>query len=193
MSKIMNEYDSLRNELISFEEQQRSVWIYMYVLFIALFVLGIEFSYSLFLVTYIILIPFQAVMNRYNMSITRISTYIRLFYENDSNKLNWECLQIYDEYKKYNKKHRNSISGMVRFSGVSQLGLLATSFYIFNLLSLRYNNNIFNLNAFDIFFIMVSICLFILTIILNIEYNKNVTDDLQVIIQQYKNELSDCK
>lgn len=62
----MSEYESLRNEIISLEEQQRNVWIYMYVLFVTIFVLGLEVSYYLFLVVYIITIPFQVVLNRYN-------------------------------------------------------------------------------------------------------------------------------
>ena len=79
----MSEYESIRNEIISMEEQQRNVWIHMYVLFITLFVLGIELSYHLFLVTYVVLIPFQVVINRYKWSISKMSTYIRLFYEKD--------------------------------------------------------------------------------------------------------------
>lgn len=81
MKKNMSEYESIRCEFISMEEQQRNVWIYMYVLFAALFVLGLEFNHYLFLVTYIILIPFQIVINRYNWSISKMSTYIRIFYE----------------------------------------------------------------------------------------------------------------
>ena len=55
---LLNEYDSLRSELVSMEATQRSIWIYMYVLFVSIFILGIEFSSNLFLVTYIVLIPF---------------------------------------------------------------------------------------------------------------------------------------
>ena len=65
----MNEYAALRNEIITMEELERNVWIYMYVLYVTLFALGIEFSYDLLLLTYIILIPFQTVINRYQWHI----------------------------------------------------------------------------------------------------------------------------
>ncbi len=95
MMNNMNEYESLRNEIISFEEQERNVWIYMYVIFCTLFVLGIELSYYLFLVIYIILIPFQVVINRYGWSVAKISTYIRIFYEKEQKDLKWEaCMYI---------------------------------------------------------------------------------------------------
>ncbi len=53
--QCIQEYEALRSEIISFLEQQRTVWIYMYVLFCTLFVLGLQLSHYLFLVTYIIL------------------------------------------------------------------------------------------------------------------------------------------
>ena len=45
MKAQIEEYVSLRNEIISIEEQQRNVWIYMYVIFCSLFVLGLERSH----------------------------------------------------------------------------------------------------------------------------------------------------
>lgn len=89
----IREYESLRNEIISLEEQQRNVWIYMYVIFSTLFVLGLEWSPYLFLVNYIILIPFQCVINSCLRSVQRISTYIRVFFEYCNSGFNWESLQ----------------------------------------------------------------------------------------------------
>lgn len=101
----MNEFDGLRNELISLEEQQRNVWIYMYILFTTIFVLGMELkNYYLFLVTYVILIPFQIVINRYAWNIRKISLYIKVFYENDIKELNWESMHKFIDYKNYYKK-----------------------------------------------------------------------------------------
>lgn len=42
MKEKMEVYETIRNEIISMEEMQRNVWIYMYVLFCTLFVLGLE-------------------------------------------------------------------------------------------------------------------------------------------------------
>lgn len=187
----MDEYNSLRNEIISFEEQQRNVWIYMYVLFATLFILGIELSYNLFLVTYIILIPFQIVINRYKWSISKLSTYIRLFYENNDKNLNWESMHAFAEYTEYYKGLSNNISGIIRDTGVTQLGFLATSFYIGYLLCIRFSEDTFNLNSFDLFLIIISLCLFFLTVMLNKEYNRNYKDDLEVVIRKYKDSLND--
>lgn len=185
----MSEYESIRNEIISMEEQQRNVWIYMYVLFITLFILGIEWSYYLFLVTYIVLIPFQVVINRYSWSVAKMSTYIRIFYEKNRNDLNWESMHVYNEYREYYKKLNSGITGIIRYIGVTQLGFLATSFYISFLMYNRYSENIFNLTSIDIFSIIASLCLFFLTLMLNREYNKNYHTDLETVVQGYKNSL----
>lgn len=189
MSKIMNEYDGLRNEIISMEEQQRNVWIYMYVLFVTLFVLGIEFSYNLFLITYVVLIPFQIVINRYRLSISKISTYIRIFYEEDVDELNWENFQVYDGYKKYYRKLSSGIPGKIRDTGVSQLGILSTSFYILFMLYNKFNNDTFKLSVIDILLIILSIILFFITMLLNKEYTKNYDEELEYVINNYKNSL----
>lgn len=189
MDKNMSEYESLRGEIISFEEQQRNVWIYMYVLFTTLFVLGIELSYNLFLVTYIVLIPFQVVINRYQWSIRKISIYIKLFYEDFSDNLNWETMHTFGDYKKYYKKINNNILGIIRYTGVTQLAFLASVFFDVCLLCNKYSDSIFNLNIMDIVLILLSICLFFLVVLLNKEYYKNHDEDLEDIIQTYKNNL----
>lgn len=79
MKERIEVYETIRNELIVIEELQRNVWIYMYVLFCTLFVLGLEWSHFLFLVSYIVLIPFQCVINDYQWSISKMSIYIRVF------------------------------------------------------------------------------------------------------------------
>lgn len=79
MKESKHEYESLRNEIIALEEIQRNVWLYMYVTFCSLFVLGLQWSHYLFLVTYVVIIPFQCVYNDYWWSISKIATYIRVF------------------------------------------------------------------------------------------------------------------
>ena len=116
----------------------------MYVLFITLFALGIELSYDLLLVTYVVLIPFQIVINRYKWSIAKMSTYIRIFYEKNSEQLGWESLHSFNGYKKHYKELNGRISGIIRYTGVSQLGFLASAFYIANLLYVTPLYNFFN-------------------------------------------------
>lgn len=160
MKKNMSEYESLRNEIISIEEQQRNVWIYMYVLFVTIFVLGLQLSYYLFLVAYIILIPFQVVINRYSWSITKLSTYIRIFYEKYQKNLKWENMHVFNDYKEYYKKINKSISGIIRNTSAMQLGFLTTIFFIVYLLKNNYVEHQFYLNNIDMVFLLMSICLF---------------------------------
>lgn len=129
ISENMQEYESLRNELITMEELQRNVWIYMYVLFCTLFVLGLQWSYYFYLVTYIVLIPFQCVINDFHWSISKISTYIRIFFENERKDMNWENLHVYDSYQEYHKKKNNSLVGKIKGSGSVHLGIIATGFF----------------------------------------------------------------
>lgn len=42
MKEKIEEYESIRNEIITMEGLKRNVWIYMYVLFCTLFVLGLQ-------------------------------------------------------------------------------------------------------------------------------------------------------
>lgn len=189
MSKSMNEYDSLRSEIISIEEKRRNVWIYMYVLFTTIFVLGIEFSYNLLLITYIILIPFQVVINRYNWGVAKISAFIRIFYEENSDDLAWEGMHVYPEYNDLIKKYNKSVLGIIRYTGVSQLGFLATGFYIAYLFCDRYSNGLLHLEIIDIVFVLLSIFLFFITIILNQENNKSHKEELELFIRKYKDSL----
>ena len=101
MKESKEEYTSLRNEIIIFEEVQRNVWLYMYVIFSTLFVLGLQWSYYLFLVAYVVIIPFQCVYNDYWWSISKISTYIRIFYEEENKNMNWESFHVHPIFKDY--------------------------------------------------------------------------------------------
>ncbi len=70
-----------------------------------------------------------------------------------------------------------------------QLGFLATTFFIVYLLHENYTNQVFSLNYVDVILIIISICLFFLTIILNKEYYRSYDRELEAIIQKYKNNL----
>ncbi len=189
MNRTLSEYESIRNELIAMEDQQRNVWLHMYTLFITIFILGIELSYNLLLVTYIILIPFQIVINRYKISILKMSIYIKIFYEKDIAWLNWEGLQTFRKSKEYYIKIDTSIEGILGHTGSSQLGLLSTIFFCVLLLHNRYSNDIFSLSIKDVFLIAISICLCFVVINLNRAYKKNHHEDLENLISSYKESL----
>lgn len=78
----------------------------------------------------------------------------------------------------------------IRYTGVSQLALLATIFFSGSFL---YDRNeisggtfTFSDIIFIIVFIIISVLLFILTVLLNGEYYKTDEEELEAVIQKYK-------
>lgn len=185
----IQEYESLRNEIISLHEIQRNIWINMYILFCTLFVLGLQWSHYLFLVTYIILIPFQCVINDFRWTIFRIATYIRVFFEEENKGLNWETLQVHSAYQEYYKNRNNSLDGLIRVSGAVHLGFLSTGFFCGCTLISNYYNGKFSLNGLDIFLMLLSVFVLSVVCVVNGNYYKRYDDKLEKIIRQYKNEV----
>lgn len=186
----MQEYESLRNEIISFEEQQRNVWIHMYLLFSTLFVLGLQWSHYLFLVNYIILIPFQCVINDYLWSVSKISTYIRVFFEATNNGMNWESLHVYDKYYDYYNKKNHSIAGLIRISGATHLGFITTGFFCGYTLIQSYHPSRFELSAIDVILILLSVFLLCILVKVNIDYNKRHHYELEKLIKKYQESIN---
>ncbi len=185
MKEKMEVYDTIRNEIISIQELQRNVWIYMYVLFCTLFILGLEWSNYLYLVSYVILIPFQCVINEYKWSISKMSTYIRIFFE-ENGELGWESLHVYPRYKEYYRNKSKSIRGIIRISGAVHLGFLSTFFYCWNILQKSYVNGSFNIGIIDLIWIVISIILFVVLIIINRDYYNNYDSELEDIFREYR-------
>lgn len=193
MEERIEVYESLRNEIITMEELQRNVWIYMYILFCTLFVLGLQWSHSLFLVSYIILIPFQCVINDYRWSICKMSTFIRIFFENKNKDISWETLHVSEVYKEYDRRKKRSIKSIVGMSGAIHLGILATGFYCGYTLSNSYVDNKFILDFGGVALIILSIFLLMILIMVNRKYYKNYDTELEDIIKKYKKEREELK
>ncbi len=188
MDERIEVYETLRNEIIAMEEIQRNVWIYMYVLFCTLFVLGLQWSEYLFLVSYIILIPFQYVINDYKWSISRMSTYIRIFFEKNNKDISWESLQVSECYKEYDRRKRKSIKTVVGMSGAVHLGILATGFYCGYTLKNSYIDHGFILDFGSVILIILSIILLMILITINRQYYRNYDTELEDVISKYKKE-----
>lgn len=160
----------------------------MYILFISLFVLGLEMSYYLFLLTYVILIPYQEVINNMEWNVSRISAYIRTFYEESDPNLNWEYMNAkYPKYLEYLERRVRGLSGFVRNAGSIHLGFLATAFFIGSLLqeNCDVNTRAFNLNLQDILLILFSVVMFFITILIN-QDSKTNQSELERIMTGYR-------
>ncbi len=195
MENRLDELNNLRQEIISKQERKGNVWLHMYILFISLFVLGLEISHYLFLLTFVILIPYQEVINNMEWNVSRISAYIRVFYEKDNPNLNWETMNTkYLPYLEYLNKQVRGLSGFVRNAGSVHLGFLATAFFIGVLLKENYiaNGRAFNLDFMDIFLILFSVGMFLVTVIINRDSQTDHKPELERIINGYREEVMNC-
>lgn len=123
-------YSSLRSEILLIEEMQRNVFLYMNSIFAVLYTLGVQFGHIFFLMTFIVLIPFQSKINYYSWAIRKMSIYIRVFFEETSDNIHWESFQTYPAFVRTAKYRANSIWGFfIRFS-TALLGSLASISFI---------------------------------------------------------------
>lgn len=164
MQSELAELNNLRNEIISDQQQKRNVWLHMYILYVSLFVIGLEVSHYIFLLTFVILIPYQEVINNMDWNVSRISAYIRIFYENKDPNLNWETMNTkYTPYRTYLDKRVKGISGFIRNAGSIHLGFLATAFFIGQHLIENYtaNGGSISFDIIDTLLLILSVVLFL--------------------------------
>ena len=122
-------YESLRNEIISAQSTRTNLIVYMYTVYVVLFGLGVERSRVFFVITFLILLPFQGKINRSKYTIARISSYIKVFFEEDPKQdIHWE--EAYDIVQKEAKypNGRGPLSLLSR-SGSIPLGILSLFAY----------------------------------------------------------------
>lgn len=83
-------YETLRNNIISCEERITNEKIYMYVVYFALLAFGVERT-GILMLSYLVLIVFQTMINRDRTAIEKASAYIRIFFE-EKGDIHWESL-----------------------------------------------------------------------------------------------------
>ena len=123
-------YESLRNEIISAQSTRTNLIVYMYTVYAVLFGWGVERSRVFFVITFLILLPFQGKINRCKYTIARISSYIKVFFEEDPrHNIHWE--EAYDNVQK-EAKYPNGRGPLrlLSISGSIPLGILSISAYL---------------------------------------------------------------
>ena len=100
-------YEALKNTALHCEDGVRSARLQMYTIYFAM--LPFCFTYNwIFLVTFIVLIAFQAIMNTERIAIERISSYIRVFFEEKRGGMHWSLLNKDSEHiSSYSKLYKN--------------------------------------------------------------------------------------
>lgn len=193
MQSELAELNNLRNEIISDQQQKRNVWLHMYILFVSLFVIGLEVSHYTFLLTFVILIPYQEVINNMDWNVSRISAYIRIFYESKDPNLNWETMNTkYIPYRRYFDKRIKGVTGFIRNAGSIHLGFMATAFFIGQHLIENYtaNGGAISFNIIDTLLLILSVVLFFVTILINHDGKKDYKLEIEPIIEGYKREVT---
>ena len=91
MKENLAVYEALRSSIVCCEDRIRNSTINMYVVYFAMLSFGFEYNW-LFLVTFIVLITFQSMINVDRLSIEKTSCYIRVFFEERRDDIHWESL-----------------------------------------------------------------------------------------------------
>lgn len=70
------------------------------------------------------LIPFQCVYNDYWWSISKLSAYIRIFFQEENKDMNWEPFHVHSLFRNYYEKKSQNIIDVIGNSGSIHLGML---------------------------------------------------------------------
>ena len=122
-------YESLRNGIIATQGTRANYIVYMYSVYAIIFGIGVERSSIYFVVALIILISFQAKINRCKYTISRISAFIRVFFEEKQNDIHWEEANIHESTSEFKKKMDSKLSSVLSGTSSLQLGLLSLFSY----------------------------------------------------------------
>jgi len=190
--RSMDEYNALRAELVAKQERKAQVWLHMYILYISLFVLSVDKNrYGLLLLTFVVLIPYQEVINNLEWNVSRISAYIREFYEDETSAQRWETMNpTYKPYTEFLQNQKvNTLSGFVRRAGSIHLGLLSTGFYIGNVVTKHFEcGTLQKLTLMELAGMLLAVILLAFVVYENQSSKQKCEQELKDIIADYKKE-----
>ena len=163
----------------------------MYLLYIPIFTFAFEINnYHLILITYMILIPYQAIINNMEWNVSRISAYIRIFYEGEQSSQRWETMNTeYKPYADYLEKAKiKSVSGFVRRAGSVHLAALSTGFFVYKVLEAapKETGSLYALSGMQIGLLCLSIVLFFIVLFENRTSESKCESELLDILRSYK-------
>ncbi|WP_195985814.1 hypothetical protein [Clostridium sp. D33t1_170424_F3] len=181
MKENMIVYEAIRNEILNSEDSVTNCTISMYVSFVALFTIGFSYNW-VFLASFIVLIVFQAMINRFWWQITKVSAYIQVFFEEQNDDIHWESLHKFDNYKKLISKQNKEFSWIVHRWSSTLLSCLS----LVSLFIVTFGKYGLNLPNMDIAILIVAIVLFIATIYTNRLLSKKSDDfELKKCMEEY--------
>lgn len=180
------EYTMLKQEIINTSDIIVNITLSMYAVTVTIFVFALEFDncYA-FLLSYLIFIPFQNMINRKRDGINRIAAYIAVYLENGEG---WESNYNSNLTKiKGNDRRRRVFTRLFNFiigqSSSTQLGLLSTIlFYITYIPKIDMNT----INIFNYFMLILPSILLAILFLLNQKILMNINSRNEYIIRLKK-------
>lgn len=160
-------YEALKNTALHCEDGIRNAKIQMYTVYFVM--LPFSFAYhGIFLVTFIVLLAFQAIMNTERIAIERASSYIRVFFEEKRNDMHWSLLNKNPEHiASYSKQYKN-IGWYVNTYAASILAIISFVSMVVVYTSQNYATGSIPLLA--VIQICIALLLCILVIVVNTKY-----------------------
>lgn len=164
-------YESLRNEIISTQGIRSNMIVYMYTVFVVLFGLGVEISRVFFFVAVFVLLSFQAKINRCKQVIARISAYIIVYFEKETDSIHWETAnaEVKDDTSTSIAKKLSRTSS-IQLGVISLISFIVKAGYDWYNHAYRWNTH-YCLIILDIALLLIIIACVVLLVRLNDEYD----------------------
>lgn len=166
MEENIAEYEALRAYMLHKENEIMNETIYMYVTYFALISIGSIWNSWLSIITFLDLIVFQSMINGSELSITKASIFIRVYFESSRSDIHWETLHTDEKFRRAYDKLNHSIGWFLCKYGAT---ILATTSYLSILWqvcsTLEWNLNDLTLVQVIQIFLALGLCL--LTIYVN--------------------------
>lgn len=170
------EYEALREYILQKEGEIANETIYMYVTYFALISIGSIWNGWLSLTTFIDLIVFQSMINGSELSVTKASIFIQIFFEENRSDIHWETLHNNKTFINVYNKINHGIGWYVRKLGASLLAMISFFSILLKILSTS-KWDIYVLTSNQIAQIVVALGLCVLTIHVNRLYFKTRGDN----------------
>lgn len=121
------EYSALRNEILNCITMQNNYIVAMYTISISILVFAFSQNDELiFLFPYLIIIPFQSIINIKRNAMIKLGVYIQVFLENENDWENVNILFEAENRKIDDKRIHNKLKRFVRRTGAVQIGFFCS-------------------------------------------------------------------
>lgn len=189
-------YEALKNTVLHCEDCGRNARIYMYVVYFALLTIyftspaAVYQSHWLILLSFLVLITFQTMINSSSIAIERISSYIRIFFETKRNDMHWSLLNKDKEHLTFYNATYQNIGWHINYWGATLLAFVSLIIIIYQILS---DHSICEWTIYDLIEISAGCALFGLVFFvnkdsyINNEKHKDTISKLDKSIEEFYN------